>query len=397
MEKQQQQQQQLGRFSSASVSALPLENGEKSANDQKFNRLKNDAENKKNAIKNLKEALNKLESSTTLDIDSRIRQAELEYALGREELQLLSIVEEARAIQVRFEKEKSKYDVTSISAMMRCGHQLTLHAIQASTGRWNASQKHDYGDGFFVDWVMEGEELHRGDRILEINGKIISGRCKDELQRVCANTIKCDIVVIRKKSVSTTVNVIASSPNYFQQNQQQLHQTQADNMRLQHRISYLEEQVKELLDSQKEKSSPVMSSGSHRSGTHITSISISSSPSDHDEDRPVVYQRGSYITTIVDGKPQKSPTKLNETPKNLTSAQKSSSTTNVNMHNQKDSQRENNKTGPTSKSVKGLSTSMSRISINTDLHVQKQKRDRERKEREKYYNNKNILKNMSDR
>lgn len=386
------EKQQLGRFSSASVSALPLENGEKSANDQKLSRLRNDAENKKNAIKNLKEALNKLESSTTLDIDSRIRQAELEYALGREELQLLSIVEEARAVQVRMEKEKSKSDVTSLCAMMMSGHQLTLHAVQASTGRWNASQKHDYGEGFFVDWVMEGEDLQRGDRILEINGKIISGRSKDELQRVCANTVKCDLVVIRKKSVST-VNVV-TSPNYFHQNQQQLQQSQADNMRLQHRISYLEEQVKELLEAQKEKSSPAMSNGSHRSGTHITSISISSSPSDHDEDRPVVYQRGSYITTIVDGKPQKTPPKLNEPSKNLSSVHKSSSTTNVNAS--KDAHRESSRTG-TPKSVKNLSSSMSRISINTDLHVQKQKRDRERKEREKYYNNKNILKNMSDR
>lgn len=388
------EKQPLGRFPSASVSALSLENDEKPVNDHKLNRLRNDAENKKNAIKNLKEALKKLETSTTLDIDSRIRQAELEYALGREELQLLSIVEEARAIQVRSEKEKNKSDVTSLCAMMRCGHHLTLHAVQASTGRWNASQKHDYGEGFFVDWVMEGEELQRGDRIMEINGKIISGRSKDELQRVCANTIKCDIVVIRKKSVPT-VNIV-TSPNYFQQSQQQLQQTQADNMRLQHRISYLEEQVKELLDAQKEKSSPVMSSGSHRNGTHITSISISSSPSDYDEDRPVVYQRGSYVTTIVDGKPHKSPPKLSEAPNNVSTVHKSSSTTNVNASNQKDSQRETHKIGA-SKSVKSLSSSMSRISINTDLHVQKQKRDRERKEREKYYNNKNILKNMSDR
>lgn len=40
------------------------------------------------------------------NIDVRIRQAELEYALGREELQLLSIVEEARALQARLEKSK---------------------------------------------------------------------------------------------------------------------------------------------------------------------------------------------------------------------------------------------------------------------------------------------------
>lgn len=353
--------------------------GEKPANEQKLNRLRNDVENKKNAIRNLKGALQKLDNNATLDIDSRIRQAELEYALGREELQLLSIVEEARAIQVRLEKEKSKNDTTSISSLMRNGHQLTLHAVQASTGRWNASQKHDACDGFHVDWVMEGEEIQRGDRILEVNGRIISGRGKDELQKACANTSKCDLVVIRKRSVSM-VNVIP--PNHHQH--QQLQQTQADNMRLQHRISYLEEQVKELLDVQKGKSSPSMSNDSQRSGAHITSISISSSPSDHDDDRPMIYQRGSFVTTIVDGKPQEPPPRIAASPS--TSVQKSSSTTNINGHYKE-----------ATKSNKNLSTSMSRISISTDLHVQKQRRERERKERERehYYNSKNISKNMT--
>lgn len=155
-------------------------------------------------------------------------------------------------------------------------------------------------------------------------------------------------------------------------------------MRLQHRISYLEEQVKELLDTQKEKSSPSMSNGSQRSGTHITSISISSSPSDHDEERPMIYQRGSFVTTIVGGKPQEPPPRIVTT----SAVQKSSSTTNINGH-----YKELTNGSSSAKNVKNLSTSMSRISISTDLHVQKQRRERERKERERYYNNKNIGKN----
>lgn len=379
------------RSCSPSISAQPLENGEKLVNEQKLIRLKNDAENKKNAIRNLKGALQKLDISPTLDIDSRIRQAELEYALGREELQLLSIVEDARAIQVRLEKEKSTADVNSLCAIIRSGHQLALYAIQASTGRWNANQKHDAGEGFFVDWVMEGEDLQRGDRILEINGKLLIGRHKDELLKICANTTKCDLVVIRKKSIPM-VNIVPLL-NHNNQNQHQLQQTQADNMRLQHRISYLEEQVKELLDAQKEKSSPAMSNGSQRSGTHITSISISSSPSDHDEDRPMVYQRGSYITTIVGGKPQKFPQKAIKSTTLSLSVQKSSSTTNINGHHFKDPPKDIDKS-ETPKSIKSLSSSMSRISISTDRHVQKQRRERERKERERYYNNKNSCKNV---
>lgn len=357
---------------------------------QKLHRLKNDAENKKIAIRNLKGALQKLDNSIA-DIDGRIRQAELEYALGREELQLLSIIEEARTIQLKIEKEKPRLDANSLFILLKKGHQMTFHAITASTGRWNANQKNESGDGFYVDWVMEGEDLLRGDRIIEINGRVLSGRNKDELQKFCANTLKCDLVVIRKKSISM-VNVVPQSSH------QQLQQTQADNLRLQHRISYLEEQVKELLDVQKEKLSPTMSNGSQRSGTHVTIISISSSPSDHDHDdeRPVIYQRGSFVTTIVGGKALEPPPKVISPP-----VKKSSSTTNINngYHHQQHNGNNHHdllKSPETPKSMKTLSASMSRISVSTDAHLQRYRKDRERKDRERYYNNKNISNNHNN-
>jgi hypothetical protein len=148
--------------------------------------------------------------------------------------------------------------------------------------------------------------------------------------------------------------------------------------------------VKELLDTQKEKLSPAMSNGSHRSGTHVTSISISSSPSDHDheEERPVIYQRGSFVTTIVGGKPQEPP------PKIISPVQKSSSTTNINnghhYSNGHSGNQHNIKSPATPKEMKALSASMSRISVSTDAHLQRYRKERERRERERYYNNKNI-------
>jgi hypothetical protein len=151
-------------------------------------------------------------------------------------------------------------------------------------------------------------------------------------------------------------------------------------------------QVKELLDTQKEKLSPAMSNGSHRSGTHVTSISISSSPSehDHDDERPVIYQRGSFVTTIVGGKAVEPPPKIISPP-----VQKSSSTTNIhNGHHSHNNHHVNHndlmKSPATPKSMKALSASMSRISVSTDAHLQKYRKDRERKERERYYNGKNI-------
>ncbi|KAL7023066.1 hypothetical protein ACKWTF_012481 [Chironomus riparius] len=353
-------------------------------NAKKIDLLKIDVKNKKSAIKNLKNALHKvtqcISEGTTSDIDLRIRQAELEYALGREELQLLTILEEVKNLQLKLESETYKADSNSLYALLSKGHQFSLHAIQASTGRWNANKKCD-SDGFYVDWVLDGEELQRGDRIIEINGKILTGREKDELQKSCANCTRCDMVVIRKKVISANV-LSANIANY-----QQLQKSQADNLRLQHRISYLEEQVKELLDTQKGKTSStsktaIIPNGKQSSGTHITSISISSSPSD--EDRPVIYQRGSFVTTIVDNR--KNGSNENYVSKSI---QKSSSTTNVNMH------KELSIMNSSSKSIKNLSASLSRISVSTDIHLQKYRKEREKKERDRYdlkYINRGVLK-----
>ncbi|XP_053687899.1 uncharacterized protein LOC128737309 [Sabethes cyaneus] len=259
--------------------------------EQRLTKLRADAENKKLSIRNLKEALEKLDITDNIDI--RIRQAELEYALGREELQLLSLVEEARALQARL--DKSKPESNTLYGMLQSGTNLTLHAIQATPGRWNASMKADF-PGFWVDWVFEGEGLQRGDRVLEVNGKIIPGKTREELQKLMNTTGKCEIVILRKKSIPFS--------------QQQLQQSQADNVRLQHRISYLEEQVKELLlsrdnntDSGSSQASIINGSG----GAHVTSISITSPPSTPPDNKPQVYQRGSFVTTIVDGKAAKTP------------------------------------------------------------------------------------------
>lgn len=150
---------------------------------------------------------------------------------------------------------------------------------------------------------MEGDGLYKGDRILEINGQLITCKTKDELQKLIGNTGKSQIVVLRKKP--------AAIP------QKQLDLEKENNMRLQHRISYLEEQVKELQsakhDQKRQQQKPNLQQqqqfeqdsnqklrSSHNG--HVTSISISSPPSTP-PDKPLIYQRGNYITTLVGGKP----------------------------------------------------------------------------------------------
>ncbi|XP_060652628.1 uncharacterized protein LOC132788950 [Drosophila nasuta] len=271
-------------------SGPPLDESEKPAAEQKLNRLKAEAENKRIKIKNLKSALEKLDITDNIDI--RIRQAELEYALGREELQMLSIVEEARALQARL--EKSKPEAQTLYNIISSGVSLSLHAVHATSGRWAAQQRPDQ-PGFFVEWALEGDGLYKGDRILEINGRLVTSKTKEELQKHVGNSGKCQMVVLRKKSVPIP--------------QKQLDQEKENNMRLQHRISYLEEQVRELQTvKEQQKKQPqkqhLTAATTQSNSAHVTSISISSPPSPSTPpDKPLIFQRGNYITTLVGGKP----------------------------------------------------------------------------------------------
>lgn len=325
---------------------------------KKLNLLKNDAERKRNTIKNLKVALQKVNTNdvsantVTSEIDLKIRQAELEYALGREELQLLSIVEEARTIQSELEKEKYKSNVLSIYSLISIEKQsLILCAFQMACGNFIAVLNHE-NNAFIVDWVKNGDdiELQRGDRIIEVNGHILNGREKDEMKKICANLIKCDLVVIRKN------------------NQYSAQKYQADNLKLQHRIFYLEEQVKELLDFKKEKSYNSISKGNPRSETHITSINISSS--DDLDRQPIIYQRGPFVTKISDEKSHLPHTTLKNI--NMIEAESIRPLSSV-----------------TSKSMKNLSSSMSRISVSTDTNLQKFRKEREKEKERFYLNNRN--------
>lgn len=294
------------------------------------------------------------------NIDVRIRQAELEYALGREELQLLSLVEEARALQARL--DKSKPEANTLFSTIQSGVTLSLQAVQATVGRWAACSKTD-SPGLWVEWALDGEGLYRGDRILEVNGKVINCKTREELQKLTGISGKCQLVVVRKRAVP------------FQQ--QQLLQTQEDNQRLQHRISYLEDQVKEMQLHKSEPQSPVLN---RENSAHITSISITSPPTTPPE-KPQIFQRGNFVTTIIGGKP------VDQPPSNPKS------------HVTKTIIKEHHRNGSTR--IDGESNdhhmahsrvmSASKISINSDITHAKRERDRQREkelrrdERERHY------------
>lgn len=243
---------------------------------------------------------------------------------------------------------------------------------------------------FYVEWALEGDGLYKGDRILEVNGKLVTCTTKDELQKLIGNTGKCQMVVLRKKP--------AAIP------QKQLDQEKENNMRLQHRISYLEEQVKELqsakqnqqmekqqqtlIQQQQQQHSTQDSTQQMHCGSngHVTSISISSPPSTP-PDKPLIYQRGNYITTLVGGKPIEL---LGDdaTPENNNKQQGLSKSKSA-AHITKTLIRENSN-HDINVMISNKSLSASKISVNSDsafISQQSHKRDKERhrdRERERY-------------
>lgn len=229
-------------------------------------------------------------------------------------------------------------------------------------------------------------------------------RTREDLQRILGSSGKCQLVVIRKRGVNFP--------------QQQLIQTQADNQRLQHRISYLEDQVKEL---QFTKEPPTVNGTTN--GGHVTSISISSPPVTPPE-KPQVYQRGNYVTTIIGGKPVDLPItngksahvtktiiKENGLNKEMNGHHHNNNNINHNgnhlngnqlngNHQNGNHQNGNHQNGNLMNghhhhngSHQNNSISASLISINSDiLHLQKrdkERRDYRREERDRIYNNYN--------
>lgn len=246
--------------------APPLKDTDRKTTEERLQRLHRDADNKKLAIKSLKLALER--SDNTDNIDVRIQQAELEYRLGREELELLTLREESRALQAALElaetQEKQKSD--TIFSCVSGANQETIHAVEVSADpkspRFGAGPREEE-PGLYVDWAVEDTGLCKGDRILEVNGKLVVGAGRSDLARLLAVAPDlAQIVVLRKGESLTALRTLRS-----------------DNLRLTHRIGYLEEQVRDLLVP--------------------TRTEVSVEPAVTQQKNVQVFQKGPQVTTLI--------------------------------------------------------------------------------------------------
>ncbi|KAK9503831.1 hypothetical protein O3M35_010305 [Rhynocoris fuscipes] len=219
-------------------------------------RLKSEIDAKRLAIKNIKLALDTIDISDNIDI--RIQQAELEYQLGREELNLLSLLEESRNLQLCLE-ENIVSQQTIFSYIGNCA--VSVHGVElmydAKSPQFGAAQREE--GSLYIEWAADGSGLSKGDRLLEVNGKLVIGKTKEDMYRLLSvSPSPAQLVVLRKHSqrpeqimshLQAELSVVKEKAGEAERTRDSF---RSDNLRLTHRISYLEEQVAELLERARE-------------------------------------------------------------------------------------------------------------------------------------------------
>lgn len=161
-----------------------------------------------------------------------------------------------------------------------------------------------------------------GFRLLEVNGKVVLTKSKDDLTRLLyAAPDPAQIVVLRKNlqnnseknssnihhvNGNNSANEVTALRSELAVVKEQAEEAQkakdglrADNVRLTHRISYLEEQVSELLNHKTESDSQSLIT-SVKSNKNVTNINITSRPSSVSSNNDLqVFQKGPQVTALV--------------------------------------------------------------------------------------------------
>ncbi|ODN04969.1 hypothetical protein Ocin01_01709, partial [Orchesella cincta] len=249
------------------------------------------------------------------NIDVRIQQAELEYELEREELNLMNLQEERRNLHTILDDNDAfqKRTENSLFAALPLNTHVAIHSFEVVFDPQDPSftvGKREDKTGTYVTWTRDDmKTLKRGDRIIEINGTTVvskgvnrveefwseedSSHGDDISQDLDIGSHPLRIVVIRQPPpppppraptrelntlkeeltlVTAKLEQVSTEKRDLQTHCQKIqkeHQTREDetekvridtekivkerdnlrteSVRLKHRISYLEEQVTELL------------------------------------------------------------------------------------------------------------------------------------------------------
>ncbi|XKL68387.1 hypothetical protein PGB90_003878 [Kerria lacca] len=281
---------------------------DKQAAEDRLQRLKHEMDNKSLLIKNIKLELERLDITDNIDV--RIQQAELEYQLGREELNLLSILEEIQSLKILLEEKDScnHQNENTLFNFVQNKQSATLHAIEIiyelKNPRFGVAITNN-GNGMSVEWATEDSHLLKGDQLLEINGKITLGfKNRDDMIRLLSvSPNPAQIVVLRQRKNDTVVNTLQEELDAYREKAGEAERIRdsfrSDNVRLTHRISYLEEQVADLL--------------ARVSKGELTNVKLPVDELRSNEAQIQIFQKGSKVTLISNVSPNKNMLKIRDT------------------------------------------------------------------------------------
>ncbi|XP_071450822.1 uncharacterized protein sprt [Hetaerina americana] len=255
----------------------PLTKEERSAAERKLRHLRQDVDARRRTIQGLQASLTALH--VTDNIDVRIQQAELEFSLGREELELLTLLEQIRNLQAAIEESEEILlatnshalrqqlrDIPGSSSLYWClkesgNGRLEIKAVEVNVDlrrpSFSVVTKRRSSDAskseLFIEWASSSCPLSHGDRIIEVNGESVIGSSSDEMRRILAAVSGTVCVVVlrkvnptRRTEASLKKDEEARSDDIVASLKKERDVLKGENLRLTHRISYLEEQVVEL-------------------------------------------------------------------------------------------------------------------------------------------------------
>ncbi|XP_052133097.1 uncharacterized protein LOC113211833, partial [Frankliniella occidentalis] len=284
----------------------PPSEKERRAAEERLNKLRLDVDNKRLAIKNLKMALERLDITDNIDV--RIQQAELEYQLGREELNLLSLLEETRNVAALLEEAERARSSQAANTLYSCvgpAGRAGLVSVQVQydpkSPQFGAGPRDD-APGLYVHWATDTSGMAKGDRVLEVNGKLVLSKTRDDMHRLLAvSPDPAQLVLLRaapEQDLSAMSAQLSAERERALQAERSADSLRADSVRLSHRISYLEDQVSELLTcgtgALHGSTAGPQRSASANVSTVIVTASSSPSPSPSDVQ---LYQKGSQVSS----------------------------------------------------------------------------------------------------
>ncbi|XP_059480074.1 uncharacterized protein LOC132199413 [Neocloeon triangulifer] len=300
-----------------SKSLTPVSPTERKILENRVAKLKQEIEGKRIAVKNLKSTLDQLDITDNIDV--RIRQAEVEFQLGREELNLMSLTEELRNVTTRLEIGTTQ--PAAVQIIPQTTNHMTLFGVVSAAipnplsmqavllpvtilfdpcnPAFGISEQMIPPGIAAVEWAKEDCGLKPNDRIIEANGQLLIKMKQDAFNNLLksGNITQLRLVVLRSSPIAPQHKPPESpadesesyndEPDKFrkpsvERAKQERDFLRAENLRLSHRISYLEEQVSDLISETPKPPTPNQVLNQQRGKKEVH-----------------VFQKGSHTTKIV--------------------------------------------------------------------------------------------------